>query len=376
MGITDYTGIVGGPGHADQPNVARATVVVAPQSPTDIMEVALVGYSTQYTYEVPAGNWAPRGRTLPAVGAACVVCFDHPTGDAWVPMWEGVEAPSDMADVGDVKMTLSPVAPPGWLMCNGQAVSRQTYAALFPLIGISQGAGDGSTTFNLPNYKDRMPVGAGGLYPLGSTGGEAAHVLAKTEMPPHNHAGFTGTGSTGTGTTASTYKTGTAIGLGTSDPTNTDHYHAININSGNDSPDHGHTGYTDGPGWNTGQGYNVFTGYPNQGYNFVAVTYNAAYVGGDGNKWNDFNHTHNVTTYGASARHAHNVAGNTNWQSQQYATNNHTHTLNGATVPALSIPAIAIPSLSVPALTINNDGGGAAHNNMPPYQATNFVIKY
>lgn len=43
-------------------------------------------------------------------------------------------------------------APPArWLLCNGQAVSRTTYAALFKRIGVTQGAGDGSTTFNVPN---------------------------------------------------------------------------------------------------------------------------------------------------------------------------------------------------------------------------------
>jgi len=49
----------------------------------------------------------------------------------------------------------------GWLLCNGQAVSRTIYAALFQAIGTTWGAGDGSTTFNLPDMQEAAPVGVG-----------------------------------------------------------------------------------------------------------------------------------------------------------------------------------------------------------------------
>ncbi len=52
-------------------------------------------------------------------------------------------------------------APKGWLLCNGAAVSRTTYKNLFSAIGTSYGAGDGSTTFNLPDFRECVPVGAG-----------------------------------------------------------------------------------------------------------------------------------------------------------------------------------------------------------------------
>jgi microcystin-dependent protein len=52
-------------------------------------------------------------------------------------------------------------APTGWLLCSGSAVSRSTYADLFAAIGTTHGAGDGSTTFNLPNPAGRSIVGAG-----------------------------------------------------------------------------------------------------------------------------------------------------------------------------------------------------------------------
>ena len=47
-----------------------------------------------------------------------------------------------------------------WLVANGQAVSRTTYKGLFNAIGVTYGAGNGSTTFNLPNLVDRFPMGA------------------------------------------------------------------------------------------------------------------------------------------------------------------------------------------------------------------------
>ena len=50
-------------------------------------------------------------------------------------------------------------APAGWLLCYGQAVSRTTYAALFNALGTAYGAGDGSTTFNLPDLRGRVPGG-------------------------------------------------------------------------------------------------------------------------------------------------------------------------------------------------------------------------
>ena len=49
--------------------------------------------------------------------------------------------------------------PEGWLQCNGAAVSRTTYAALFAVIGTKYGSGDGSTTFNLPNLHHKFIEG-------------------------------------------------------------------------------------------------------------------------------------------------------------------------------------------------------------------------
>lgn len=94
---------------------------------------------------------------------------------------------------GEIKMWGTATAPSGYLLCNGAAVSRATYAALYALIGTTYGSGDGSTTFNLPNFTDRMPIGGGNLYANGATGGSKDAVVvshshtATVTDPGHSH---------------------------------------------------------------------------------------------------------------------------------------------------------------------------------------------
>lgn len=92
-------------------------------------------------------------------------------------------------------------APSGWLACNGTAVSRTTYARLFAAISTTWGVGDGSTTFNLPNFSRRVAVGSGGSgtgtlgNAVGNTGGAETHTLTLAESPAHAHAGSTVSGT-------------------------------------------------------------------------------------------------------------------------------------------------------------------------------------
>ena len=76
--------------------------------------------------------------------------------------------------------------PAGYLFCDGAAVSRDTYSTLFGIIGENYGAGDGTSTFNLPNMQNRFPIGVG-TNGLGATGnGETT--LVEENLPPHQHS--------------------------------------------------------------------------------------------------------------------------------------------------------------------------------------------
>lgn len=105
------------------------------------------------------------GQVLTAASVNAELAF--PTGSV-IP-YAGASAPS---------ATLSGVA--GWLLADGSAVSRTTYATLFAVVGTTYGAGDGSTTFNLPDLRGRMPMGAGTGTGLNASGTGAPTGTAQT----------------------------------------------------------------------------------------------------------------------------------------------------------------------------------------------------
>ena len=92
--------------------------------------------------------------------------------------------------------------PTGFLECNGQAVSRSTYAALFAIVSTTYGAGDGASTFNVPNLADNVAVGKSNNKALASTGGAntvqatgnvggstANATLSTSQLASHSHPG-------------------------------------------------------------------------------------------------------------------------------------------------------------------------------------------
>jgi len=94
---------------------------------------------------------------------------------------------------GSVVAYIASSAPGGWLLCDGTAVSRTTYSTLFGVVGTTYGVGNGSTTFNLPDMRGRVPVGSGtgaGLTArsLAATGGAETHTLTVDEIPAHTHS--------------------------------------------------------------------------------------------------------------------------------------------------------------------------------------------
>ena len=176
---------------------------------------------------------------------------------------------SNGVPAGTVMMYASVNAPVNWLFCNGAAVSRTTYATLFAQIGTLYGAGDGSTTFNLPNFNDRMPIGSSTNYNLGTTGGSKdaivvshAHTASSGgQSADHNHSGTTG------GQSAS-------------------HYHNLNVDTG--SAFYGQS--TSG-----GPATSGFTG----GATTALVQPYTQYASND--------HNHNFTTNGPSNNHNHTI---------------------------------------------------------------------
>lgn len=105
-----------------------------------------------------------------------------PTPVGLITPWAGASTPADT----------------NWLLCDGSAISRTTYAALFALIGTTFGAGNGSSTFNVPDLRGRVPLGVGTAtgaagataHTRGQKGGEETHVTTSAENGPHTHDGI------------------------------------------------------------------------------------------------------------------------------------------------------------------------------------------
>lgn len=94
-----------------------------------------------------------------------------------------INGSQDLIPSGCICILATNTIPDGWLICDGQAVSRTLYASLFSIIGTIFGEGDGSTTFNLPNLKQKFPLGSGN-FSIGTSGGNINHTHDLT----HSHS--------------------------------------------------------------------------------------------------------------------------------------------------------------------------------------------
>jgi microcystin-dependent protein len=188
---------------------------------------------------------------------------------------------------GDPTLGLVPVAtvmdyagtsaPTGWLLCDGSQVSRVTYKGLFEVIGTTYGVGDGSTTFNVPDGRQRFTLhkaAAGTGATLGATGGAIDHVHTG---PSHTHS-VSGSGgqstnsesshthsfsATSTGNSTSTFNAG--AGTITAIPSPADHTHDVSGTTGAGSA-HSHTIDTHDHGGVTGSGGTGNTGTNNPSF--------------------------------------------------------------------------------------------------------------
>jgi microcystin-dependent protein len=129
---------------------------------------------------VTEANLAPDSVGAPEIAAGAVGTPELATGAVTAPkLGAGAVGTGAMADgaitpgkldptagqsifmPGDLKASAAVAPPTGWLLCDGRAVSRSTYAGLFAAISTAYGTGDGSTTFNLPDFRGRTIMGAG-----------------------------------------------------------------------------------------------------------------------------------------------------------------------------------------------------------------------
>jgi microcystin-dependent protein len=238
--------------------------------------------------------------------------------------------------------------PTSFIFCRGQAISRSTYSVLFALWGTTYGVGDGSTTFNVPNLEQRIPIGkttAGALSTLGTVTGswDHSHGPGTLAVASHTH----GPGSL---TVAShTHDSGTLVVAS--------HTHNAGTLSADSDGAHTHTGTTDAGGDHTHA--TPYTDGPADTNldisSDVFIQTTVAITEGSGT------HTHTFTT-GSGGSHTHSVSGTTSSTSPAINGGD-----TGSTAPTVNsgVTAATAPVIS---------GGSTASAN-PPVFVLNYIVR-
>lgn len=154
----------------------------------------------------------PGAQDITTASGDTFIVISDASGNARVYAYQRVSQPPPVMPIGTILDYAGSSAPSYFLLCYGQAISRTTYAALFAAIGVTYGAGDSTTTFNLPDCRGRVVAGkdnmggtsanlltdqSGGLDgdTLGDTGGAETTTLARANLP---NVTLSVTGTTGT----------------------------------------------------------------------------------------------------------------------------------------------------------------------------------
>ena len=173
----------------------------SPSSADKPVQLAVVDpdYVSGWPKVIFEGESTLSGKLYPHLDSYCPSPSDRvvmvPVGTTWI-IVGAVTTSGSGVPPGSLQLYAASTPPDGWLSCDGSAVSRTTYARLFTAIGTAWGVGDGSTTFNLPDLRGRVPVGVGtgsGLTArtLADEDGAEAHtsVVAHTHTgPSHTHS--------------------------------------------------------------------------------------------------------------------------------------------------------------------------------------------
>jgi microcystin-dependent protein len=143
-------------------------------------------------------NSTPFSNTPPNTNVIDAVAVNDKFDRLYNYLQAGVEkvVPALAIPVGLIAPFASAAVPGSWLLCDGSAQLRSQYPDLFTALGVAYGAGDGTTTFNLPDLKGRAPIGKGAhadVAALAASDGLAdaarspKHVLTQSEIPAHTH---------------------------------------------------------------------------------------------------------------------------------------------------------------------------------------------
>jgi microcystin-dependent protein len=229
--------------------------------------------------------------------------------------------------------------PSGWALCNG--------------------------TSGTPDLRDRFVVGAGTTYAVNATGGANTVTLDTTQIPSHTH--------TGSGTTASANVDHTHSG--TTSTVDINHTHTGSGTTGGQNANHGHSGSTDAQGLHqhtlaTAPSENASPRYPWGQNNATAgqekQTSGGVYVAPLPFSSQEGIHNHNVSTDIQNADHGHAYSFTSSAMSANN-THNHTVTTGGMSANADHTHTFSFTSAAT--------GGGAAHENRPPYYALAYIMK-
>jgi microcystin-dependent protein len=212
---------------------------IGPQGPIgETGPIGPQGIQGEIGPEGPIGLTGPEGPIGPQgiqgdIGPEGPIGLTGPEGPVGPEGPIGPEGPAgvDGMPVGSMQMYAGSTQPTGWLFCDGTAVSRTSFSNLFAVIGVAFGAGDGSTTFNLPDMRSRMPIGAGtgtGLTnrALGTAGGGESKTINSANLPTHQHSIDHDHPNTSSGTESADHAHYTSGGTGLPDA---NHVHAIGI---------------------------------------------------------------------------------------------------------------------------------------------------